>query len=246
MRYFIELCYDGTHYHGWQIQNNAQTVQQVLNDSLSTILRQEIQTVGSGRTDTGVHASHQVAHFDYPETLEDNFCHKLNSLLPNDISAKTMRRVHDHVSARFDAVSRAYVYKISKVKNPFEVNRAYVFHRPLDISLMNDCIEILKNWKDFESFSKVKTDVNTFDCQIFEAKWDETNESLSFYVSANRFLRGMVRAMVGTLLLVGERKIDLEGFQQILTSKDRKKAGSAVPAHGLYLCEVNYPKEVYI
>lgn len=247
MRYFLELSYHGGAYHGWQIQPNAITVQQVLNEALSTILRQTIETIGSGRTDTGVHASKQVVHFDIDQPITGlDLPHKLNSLLPKSMAIHSCRAVKEDVNARFEATSRSYVYKLNKHKNPFEEGLSYLYPRPLDLAAMNACCEVIKDWTDFESFSKVHTDVHTFDCTITDARWEEDNEGYRFYVSANRFLRGMVRALVGTMLLAGEGKLTPEGFVEILESKDRKKAGRSVPAQGLYLCAVDYPDEIYI
>ncbi|PIB36751.1 tRNA pseudouridine(38-40) synthase TruA [Reichenbachiella sp. 5M10] len=247
MRYFLEISYDGTAYHGWQVQNNAATVQQVLNDALSTILRQEISTIGSGRTDTGVHALNQVVHFDLPAEVQvQNLCYKLNRLLPWDISANEIRRVQDDASARFAAVSRSYLYRMHQRKNPFLEKRSYQYSFPVDLEAMNASCEIVKQWMDFESLSKVQTEVKTFQCEIFDAKWEEYNDEFHFHVSANRFLRGMIRAMVGTMLLVGEGKINLDTFAAILESRDRTRAGRSVPACGLYLKDIIYPKDVYI
>lgn len=247
MRYFLEISYDGIAYHGWQIQNNASTVQQVLNEALSTILRQDISTIGSGRTDTGVHALNQVVHFDVsPETKVGDLCHKLNSLLPTDISANELRRVQEDANARFAAISRSYLYRIHRQKNPFLIHQSYLYNRALDLDMMNESCEIIKRWMDFESFSKIHTDVNHFNCEIFDAKWEEYNGEIHFHVSANRFLRGMIRAMVGTMLLVGEGKINLDTFEEILESRDRTKAGRSVPAHGLYLKDIIYPKDIYL
>ncbi len=246
MRYFLELSYDGTSYHGWQIQKNAMTVQQELNEAISKILRSEIKTTGSGRTDTGVHANVQVAHFDFDGKIKEDFCRRLNSLLSKQIAAKSIRPVNESSNARYAATSRAYIYKIHTHKNPFLEGRSYWFSRSLNLDTMNQCCDLICQWQDFESFSKVHTDVNNFNCEIFEANWKSTNEGLEFYVSANRFLRGMVRALVGTMLLVGEEKMDIAAFKEVLESRDRKKAGRSVPAHGLYLMEVNYPKEIYI
>lgn len=247
MRYFIDISYDGTHYHGWQIQNNAKTVQGVLNDALSTILRTEISTIGSGRTDTGVHAMMQMVHFDHDQEIDgDHLVAKLNSLLPQDISANEIKKVNEDVSARFEATSRAYIYKIHQNKSPFKQGLSYHYHRPLDLDLMNACCELIKNWTDFEAMSKVKTEVNNFNCEIFGAFWEKQNDEIHFHVSANRFLRGMVRALVGTMLEVGQGRMTIEEFREVLNSRDRKKAGRSVPAHGLYLRDIIYPKDIYI
>ncbi|SMD34172.1 tRNA pseudouridine38-40 synthase [Reichenbachiella faecimaris] len=247
MRYFIDISYDGSAYHGWQIQNNAKTVQGILNEALSTILRADVSTIGSGRTDTGVHAMMQMVHFDHDEIKDTvQLGNKLNSLLPQDISANHIHLVKDDVSARFEAVSRAYVYKIHQHKNPFKQGLSYHFHQPLDLDQMNSCCDLIKKWKDFEAMSKVKTEVNNFNCEIFSAFWEKQNDEIHFHVSANRFLRGMVRALVGTMLEVGQGRMTLAAFEQILESRDRKKAGRSVPAHGLYLRDITYPKDIYL
>ena len=246
MRYFLELSYDGTRYHGWQIQDNAISVQQVLNQSLSTILRSERSTVGSGRTDAGVHALVQVAHFDFEDHIDEGLVRHLNNLLPGDIAIRKCFKARESAHARFDAISRSYIYKIHCSKNPFSENKSYFYSRSLDMGAMDRCSKVLLQWTDFESFSKVHTDVKTFDCVISEARWESYNDEINFYVSANRFLRGMVRAMVGTMLMAGEGKINAGQFRQILMSKDRRQAGRSVPACGLYLAQVKYPKEIYI
>lgn len=247
MRYFADIAYNGSQYHGWQIQNNAKTVQGVLNSALSTILRNEISTIGSGRTDTGVHASMQMVHFDCEEELDLNeFRAKLNSLLPWDIAVKKLFKVTDDANTRFDAISRAYIYKIHSRKDPFQEGLSYYFHSAVDIDLMNDACELVKRWKDFEALSKVKTDVKNFDCEIIEAFWEKQNDALCFHVRANRFLRGMVRTLVGTMLEVGHKRMTIDDFESILKSKNRRKAGRAVPAHGLYLRDITYPDHIYL
>lgn len=247
MRYFLDISYDGTAYHGWQMQNNASSVQQTLSEALSTILRQTINTTGSGRTDAGVHALNQVVHFDIDDDIViKNLCYKLNSLLPKDIAVNNLRPVNGDASARFAAVSRSYLYRIHHKKSPFKQFRSYCHHKSLDLKAMNECCGLIKNWRDFEALSKVHTEVNNFNCEIFEAYWEINNDELHFHVSANRFLRGMIRALVGTMILVGEGLIGLDNFKDILESRDRKKAGRSVPAHGLYLKDIIYPKEIYL
>jgi len=245
MRYFLDISYDGTDYHGWQIQQNATSVQQTLNEALSTILRQDITTVGSGRTDSGVHAIQQIVHFDHELALDKKLVQGLNSLLPSAIAINEIRLVKKDISARFDAISRSYEYRIHRSKNPFLKNRSYCFSKKLDLKLMNEACEKLKIWRDFECFSKVHTQVSHFECQLTEAVWNEDNEALIFNVNANRFLRGMVRAIVGTMLDLGENKITLKAFEAILKSKDRKQAGKSAPAHGLYLKAIEYPGNIY-
>ncbi|MEO9805501.1 MAG: tRNA pseudouridine(38-40) synthase TruA [Reichenbachiella sp.] len=247
MRYFVDISYDGSSYHGWQIQNNARTVQGVLNEALSTILRTDISSIGSGRTDTGVHAIMQMVHFDHEKEIDaDQLMAKLNSLLPKDIAINHLMRVKESASARFDAMSRGYVYKMHKHKSPFKEGQSYHFNQSLDLEQMNLCCDLIKKWEDFEAMSKVKTEVNNFNCEIFNANWEKHNDGTHFHVSANRFLRGMVRALVGTMLEVGQARMSISDFQKVLESKDRKKAGRSVPAHGLYLRDITYPKDIYL
>ncbi|MBV6644711.1 MAG: tRNA pseudouridine(38-40) synthase TruA [Cyclobacteriaceae bacterium] len=247
MRYFLDISYLGTQYHGWQLQNNAISIQQVLEKALTTILQVPTSCTGSGRTDTGVHARQQVAHFDTDVVLDElDFVYKLNSFLPGDIAVNSCRQVNDEAHARFDATRRSYQYFIHQNKNPFQQDKSYFFSPKLDFGQMNRGADMLSKWEDFQSFSKVNTDVNHFNCIIYEAKWEQENDSIVFSVSANRFLRGMVRAMVGTLLDLGLTKIDLKQLKEILESRHRSAAGRAVPAEGLYLTEVAYPNDIYL
>ncbi|MBD8489860.1 tRNA pseudouridine(38-40) synthase TruA [Echinicola sp. CAU 1574] len=246
-RYFLEVAYMGTHYHGWQIQPNAVTVQEKINDALKTILRKEIETMGSGRTDTGVHGKQQFLHFDFEEGLErKTFLKKLNAVLPKDISVYDLREVRQEAHARFDAAWRSYEYYISLRKNPFEQELSWHCYYQLDLEKMNKAAQLLLNHRDFECFSKVKTEVNHFECEIKTAFWEQKDQHLIFHITANRFLRGMVRAIVGTMVEVGMGKLDVKGFQDILNSKNRGKAGAAAPSQGLYLSEVTYPEEIFI
>ncbi len=222
-------------------------VQQKIEEVFSTILNQPIDILGSGRTDSGVHATAQVFHVDFHVALEaEQLLFKANKMLPHDVALKHVRKVQEEAHARFDAESRAYQYHIVTSKNPFAVDQAYIFARQLNVDMMNLASEKLLNHQDFESFSKVKTDVYTFNCDIFEAYWKQEKESLVFHIKANRFLRGMVRALVGTLLDVGQNKLSIEDFENIIEAKDRKKAGRSVPPEGLFLTQVNYPEEIYI
>lgn len=247
MRYFINLSYDGTAYRGWQIQNNAQTVQGVLNQALSTILRTETSTIGSGRTDAGVHAEMQMVHFDFEEIVDlPKLVNRLNGLLPKDIAVRWIRPVKPSSNTRFDAQSRAYIYHIHQHKDPFKPMTSYLYHPRLDLDSMNECCAIILRWDDFEAMSKVKTEVNNFNCKIFRAKWEKQNEGVTFSVSANRFLRGMVRALVGTMIAVGEGSLTTQDFEEILKSNDRRKAGRSVPAHGLYLRDIVYLDTIYL
>ncbi|MCV9933294.1 tRNA pseudouridine(38-40) synthase TruA [Flavobacterium sp. LS1R47] len=241
MRYFIQFAYNGTHYHGWQYQPNAASVQETLNKALSVLLNTPINLMGAGRTDTGVHAKEMYAHFDYDSPIEvPNLIHKLNSYLPKDIAIYDIILVKDEAHCRFDATKRTYEYHINIVKDPFLEELSWYFHQYLDVPLMNEAAKILLNHINFQCFSKVNTDVNTFDCSIFEAYWKTENNKLIFTISANRFLRNMVRAIVGTLVNIGLHKITLEDFENIIASKNRDKAGFSVPAHGLYLTKVEY------
>jgi tRNA pseudouridine38-40 synthase len=247
MRYFFTIAYKGTNYHGWQKQPNAIGVQQKVEEVFSKILTQPTEILGSGRTDRGVHATAQVFHVDFNKKVEaEQLLYKANKMLPHDVALKQVKRVKEEAHARFDAISRAYQYHITTEKNPFAIDQAYIFTQKLDVGKMNLAAEKLLNYQDFESFSKVKTDVYTFDCDIFEAFWKQEQDALVFNIKANRFLRGMVRAIVGTLLEVGQNRIGVEEFENIIKSKDRKSAGRAVPPEGLYLTEVNYPKDIYI
>lgn len=243
MRYFIECAYKGTNYSGWQIQINALTVQEVIERALSTLLKHKIDMTGSSRTDTGVHAMQQFAHFEMEEEIMDceNLVYRINKLLSFDISVQKIFKVADDYHSRFEAISRKYEYRISRKKNPFQKGLSYEFNGNLDIEQMNEASRILFKYIDYQCFSKIKTEVLTFNCMILEAQWkEEKNDLLVFHIKANRFLRGMVRAIVGTLLEVGTGKISVSDFEQIILSKDRKKAGWSVPAEGLFLMEVNY------
>lgn len=242
MRYFIKLSYNGTAYHGWQIQPNAQSVQETLQKAMTTVLRTEISVVAAGRTDTGVHGKVMYAHFDiYNLPYETAVCiFKLNSLLPKDIAIIDFIAVADDAHARFDAKKRTYEYHINQHKDPFNTEGSWFFRHSLDLILMNKAAEILLQKTDFESFSKVHTEVNNFRCKITHAVWEKNQDSLIFTISADRFLRNMVRAIVGTLINVGTHKITLEEFESIIDSKNRSEAGFSVPAHGLFLTGVDY------
>ncbi len=247
MRYFLDLAYKGTNYHGWQIQKNAVSVQETINQALSTLLQQKTECVGSGRTDTGVHASHQIAHFDTSVEMDlTKFQYKLNVLLPFDIAVNSIKQVKEEAHARFDAVRRSYYYCIHSKKDPFKSGYSYFYSQPLDLNLIRQAIALLKENRNFQAFSKVKTDVKTFECEIFDISWETSEDGHRFVVSADRFLRGMVRALVGTLLDVGHAKTSLEDLKIILKSGNRSMAGRAVPPEGLYLHSVDYPEQIYI
>lgn len=241
MRYFIELSYNGKNYHGWQIQPDAISVQEKINNALSTVYQKDIQIVGAGRTDTGVHASQMFAHFDIDKLVDDNLEFKLNSILPNDIFIKAIFLVDDEKHARFDALSRSYEYKIWLGRNPFLLDFSWQIHsQKPNVTLMNEAAKLLLDHEDFESFSKVKTNVHTFNCNVTEAFWVQKDNQLTFHISANRFLRNMVRAIVGTLLDVGLDKISISDFKNIIESKNRSNAGLSVPAKGLFLTQIKY------
>lgn len=242
-RYFIQLNFKGTRYHGWQFQPNALSVQEVLETTLSTFLRRRIEVTGAGRTDTGVHASFYVAHFEVDELSfeSDNLVEKLNRFLPNDISLQRIWPVSDDMHARFSAVKRTYHYFLSPKKNPFTQDTSYQYFLPLDMEAMNQAAAILTEVDDFTSFSKLHTDVKTNLCNVYEALWKEEGNMLVFSISADRFLRNMVRAIVGTLMDVGRHKITLKEFREIIERKDRGAAGTSAPPQGLFLAGIEYP-----
>jgi tRNA pseudouridine38-40 synthase len=247
MRYFFEVAYNGTRYHGWQAQKNATSVQEEITSRLSTKLRYPVDIVGSGRTDAGVHATQQYFHVDFKEEMEiDTFMHDFNGYLPGDITIKSIRKVNPEAHARFDAVLRSYAYHFLTRKNPFLENQGYHYYTDLDVPMMEDASQFLIGDQDFEAFSKVKTDVANFLCSIKEVKWVQTPDSIVMHISANRFLRGMVRAIVGTLLEVGTGKKQPKHIREVINAKDRRKAGAAVPACGLFLTGVEYPSTIFI
>ena len=245
MRYFIQFSYDGTHYYGYQRQPGHISVQEKLELALSKLLRKEIKTVGAGRTDTGVHASEMYAHFNWEEELPDQLVRKLNSFLPSDISIHALFRVKDSAHARFDARERVYKYRISTKKNPFKqrYHAQFLFYQ-FDVDKMNRAAKILFEYKDFTSFSKLHSDNKTNDCYIYQAEWKQYEDELVFTISANRFLRNMVRAIVGTLMDIGRGKIEENEFRNIIEKKNRKFASTSAPAKGLTLEKVIYPKEI--
>lgn len=245
MRYFVELSYDGTPFVGWQRQPAGDSVQSCLEDALSILFRKPISIVGAGRTDAGVHAHQLFAHVDLDEHVDQDLTFRLNKLLPKEIAVRNFIAVTQDAHARFDAVSRIYRYHITTQKNPFLQKRSYQFAKPLDLDLMNQAAKILIDHKNFKCFSKSKTDVKTYVCDIQQVHWQQNGSELVFFIQANRFLRNMVRAIVGTLIEVGLRKISISDFEAILASRDRSQAGYSVPAHGLYLEKVNYPKHIF-
>lgn len=244
MRYFIEFSYNGKNYFGYQIQPKDISVQEELEKALSTILREPIKTTGAGRTDTGVHAKKMFAHFDTSQDLSPQLVHQLNSFLPNDIAVYKIFKVKDDFHARFDATFRTYEYYISLEKNPFTQDSAWQhWRRPLDINKMNEACKILFDYEDFTSFAKLHTDNKTNLCSIYKAEWEQNGTELKFTVSANRFLRNMVRAIVGTMVDIGAGKIQPEDLRNIIENKNRNSAGTSAPAHGLFLVDVGYDFE---
>ncbi|MEE2954273.1 MAG: tRNA pseudouridine(38-40) synthase TruA [Bacteroidota bacterium] len=240
MRYFIELAYNGTNYHGWQIQPNANTVQYKINYCLSTLLNKEVKVIGASRTDTGVHAEQMYAHFDIENfKLTKSFIQRVDNFLPQDITIFKIFSVNHDMHARFSAIRRTYKYYISRRKNLFNPNR-YVYFRDLNIDLMNQACKFLLSKHDFTSFSKSNTQTHHNNCEVFQAQWDVVNSEIIFTISADRFLRNMVRAILGTLILVGEEKISPEEIEHILIKKDRSFAGRSVPANGLFLTNIIY------
>ncbi len=242
-RYFILLDYNGSTFHGWQVQPNSTTVQGVINHAISTLLREEINIVGCGRTDTGVHAKNFIAHFDSTKNnLQDtNLAYKLNAFLPREIVIHKLTKMHSEAHSRFDATERTYNYYISLKKNPFNYNLSLRIDQDLDIEAMNCAAQKLFDYTDFTSFSKVDTDTKTNNCKIKQAIWDKKENKLVFTITADRFLRNMVRAIVGTLLDVGKGKLTTEDFCRIIEAKDRCKAKSSAAGNALFLTLVKYP-----
>ncbi|NER15315.1 tRNA pseudouridine(38-40) synthase TruA [Leptobacterium flavescens] len=246
MRYFLEFSYDGKQYHGWQKQPNAISVQETIENAISLLLRAEIEVVGAGRTDAGVHARQMYAHFDTDE-IEDrkHLIHRLNSFLPGDIAIHNIHPMEENAHARFNATSRTYEYWIIDKKDPFLKEYTYRVNQKPDIDRMNEAAEVLFDYEDFQCFSKSHTDVKTYICKMMRADWQYVDGKLVFTIKADRFLRNMVRAVVGTLLEVGMGRISKEDVKKIIESKNRSKAGASVPAHALYLTRVEYPKTFF-
>jgi len=246
MRYFIELSYEGASYHGWQIQSNAVTVQKVLTDCVANFLRSEdLQITGCGRTDTGVHANQFFAHFDLESDIDtEKATYSLNNMLPKDIAIRKIFRVEDNLHARFSAVSRTYNYHIHYSKNPFIREYSYQVYLKLDIAKMNEACELLYSYTDFTSFSKMHTDTRTNNCKIMHAEWELSANGIVFKIKADRFLRNMVRALVGTMLDIGSGKISVNDLNEILESRNRGNAGRSVPGHGLFLNSIQYKEGV--
>lgn len=245
MRYFLKLSYLGTRYHGWQIQPGVVTVQETIEKALTLLLRKKTAVVGAGRTDTGVHAAAYYLHFDSEQPLDKGWVYKLNCILPKDIAIDKITEVQPDAHARYSAKWRTYTYTLTRKKNPFLTETAYYFHQPLDMADMNRAASFLKDYDDFSSFSKSNTDVKHYLCQVREAVWVENGDLMVFTITANRFLRNMVRAIVGTLLDVGLGKTPVNDMHRIILNKDRSGAGYSVPAEGLSLVHIDYPDEIF-
>lgn len=248
MRYFINLAFKGTAYHGWQWQPNDLSVQQVLQDALQILLKQTISLFGAGRTDTGVHASQFFAHFDIEIPLNtDELTHKLNAFLPDTIVIYKIFQVNDSTHARFDAINRTYQYHIFLGRDPFLFETTWQIHqRQLNVEKMNEAAKYLLDYSDFKCFSKSRTDVKTYDCKITEAHWQQNGQELIFTISANRFLRNMVRAIVGTLVNIGTGKNEVEDMKSLIESRDRRNVGFSAYAKGLFLTKIDYPNHLFM
>ena len=248
MRYFLELAFCGTAYHGWQIQKNAHSVQSEVEKALSTLLKEKTGVTGAGRTHTGVHARQMFCHFDVsgPIAKPESILYHFNSCVPKDICALSLRPVSDKAHARFSALSRTYRYHLTKTRNPFLNDRAGFYPYDLDLSLMRKACGMLKSVKDFSCFEKTGGNSESSECNLTSATWKESGGEVIFSVTANRFLRNMVRAMVGTMLEVGRGKMDLDEFMAVQKSGNRQKAGMSVPAHGLYLTNIRYPGNLFL
>jgi tRNA pseudouridine38-40 synthase len=247
LRYFIELSYHGKMYHGWQVQPRENSVQATIESALSVLLKDKISVVGCGRTDAGVHAEQFFLHFDHEKAVDEKkFKFRLNSFLPADIAVFRIYRVKPDAHARFHAVSRSYEYRISLEKNVFLSDTALqLMQADPDIERMNTAAQLLLDYKDFKCFSRSKTDVKTYLCDVSEAFWEREGKVLIFRISANRFLRNMVRAVVGTLLEVGKHKMSIAEFEEVIKNRDRTRAGASVKAKGLFLTRVNYPEDIF-
>ena len=244
MRYFIEVSYNGSNFHGWQIQPNAITVQETIEEAFSTLLKKQIKLTAAGRTDTGVHATQMYAHFDLEElNLLSGLKVKLNSYLGKDISVKNLFKMNKDAHARFDAIEREYKYFITQEKDVHNQNNKYFFSRKLDFKLIQSATQIIKKNKNFKSFCRTRTDVTNFECEIFDFRFEVIEHEIIFTLKADRFLRNMVRSIIGTILDVGLKKTTLKDLNNIINKSNRVYAGSSVPAHGLFLTGIKYPEK---
>lgn len=247
LRYFIELSYNGKNYFGWQIQPDAVTVQEKVNLAISTILNRPILTTAAGRTDTGVHASQMFVHIDTDVAIDnEDYIYKFNAVLPDDIAIHAIRKVQNDAHTRFHATSRSYAYRIYTGRNPFLLDTTWqLYQQKLDVAKMNKAAALLLNHQNFKCFSRSKTDVKTYNCIITRAVWEQEGKMLTFHISADRFLRNMVRAIVGTLVEIGKGKRDVNDFEAIIKSENRSEAGVSAPAQGLTLTSITYPETLY-
>jgi len=247
-RYFIEVAYLGTNYSGFQIQKNAISIQSEIEKALLTVLKKNIQLTGSSRTDAGVHALQNFFHFDVDTIIQKNIVYNLNAILPIDIAVKSLRVVQPNAHARFDAISRAYKYIITQEKNPFLDGKAWFYPYKINLQDLQQAAKILQQQNNFQSFSKKHTQVNNFLCNIQHSEWsiDKENNTLIYHVQANRFLRGMVKGLVSTMLLVGRNKISIQDFIKIIDNKNNQQADFTAPSHGLFLCAVKYPDNIFL
>lgn len=244
-RYFLEVTYVGTNYSGFQIQQNAVTIQQKIEEALTIFFKQTIPLTGSSRTDAGVHAKQNFFHFDFLENINSKVLYNINSILPNDIAVKNIFNVPPEAHCRFNAISRTYNYYIYKNKNPFLNNRAWYYPYPINIQLLNEAATTILTYNNFEAFSKQNTQVNNFICNIQQSFWQQESETLMYHIQANRFLRGMVRALVATMLMVGRNQITIHQFKEIIESQNASNTNFSSPAHGLYLEKVEYPENLF-
>ena len=244
-RYFLEVSYKGTDYSGFQIQQNANSIQAEIQKALQILQKEKIVLTGSSRTDAGVHALQNFFHFDFEKEIHPHFVYRMNAILPADIVVQKLTPVNQQAHCRFDAISREYKYFIYRHKDPFLKDRAFYFPYKLDLRLMQDAAEVIKGYTDFTSFSKRNTQVKTFNCSIMESKWVVEENCLVFYVKADRFLRGMVRALVATMLKIGRGKMTISEFKKIIEEEDCSKASFAAPSQGLFLLRVNYQKNFF-
>jgi tRNA pseudouridine38-40 synthase len=247
-RYFIQLRYKGTNFNGWQKQKNAKSIQETIENALSILLRASIELTGAGRTDTGVHAQNYFAHFDSPISIneKDKFIYQVNQIVNDDICITRIINVIPKAHARFDAISRTYEYRIILDKDPFEREFCTCVHHNLDLLLMNECCTILLENKDFTSFCKLHSNNKTNVCNLIEAKWFVEGKKMIFKIKSDRFLRNMVRAIVGTMIKVGEGKLSIEEFKIIVASRNRQSAGNSAPPQGLHLIDIEYPQHIFL
>jgi tRNA pseudouridine38-40 synthase len=248
-RYFIYISYKGTSYHGWQLQPNSVSVQEIVDKALTVILNENISTTGAGRTDAGVHAMIFCAHFDSisPDLASTgNLVFRLNRYLPSDISVNSIKKVVPGANARYSAISRTYKYYISTIKDPFFDNYSWLLHGKMNIPLLDKACGILVRHSDFTSFSRLHSGAKSNICKIYNARWDESDNRLVLTIKADRFLRNMVRAIVGTMVELGFEKMDLKKFEEIILAKDRGRAGKSAPAKGLFLVDIEYPEEIFV